>query len=272
MPDDIELPEVTLVEADDIRTAVTDVRYTVTESDGAVLSGDSIVVDNDGGSITIEPEDVKNSQLLVSVTGLLRDTTEGQSGPFELHISNEYVEETASNTLTNQSIPNIEDYTLNLGYYDDYRDGKVRISFSSPGVYSYDDIRLFAMDADLFDDCIEELGGRRYEINSFSDTMVEGTVKSENDGILYLSIIEPDRWECSIDGKKAHIIKNTDIAFAGVEVPAGQHTITLRFNNRITKVGAIFSVLGLVVLAADHLIRRRRNNTYIEEDHCDSIK
>ena len=61
-----------------------------------------------------------------------------------------------------------------------------------------------------------------------------------------------------IDGKKTDIISNTDIAFTGVAVPAGHHSITLKFRNRASELGAMMSVIGLALLAATCLIRRKK--------------
>lgn len=258
LPDDAKVDGVTGVKADGIKTAVKDVAFTVAESDGATLNDDTIVVDKDNGSITLAPEDIENSQLLVSVTGLLRNVSEGQSDPFELRVTNEYIEEIANNNETNQTIPGVQDYTLNMGYYDRYSGGKIKIRFSKPGTYTYDDIRMTAMDAALFDECIGALSSTRYKISSFSDTEFEGTVDTEKDGILFLSILEPERWECYIDGEKAEIIRNTDLAFTGVRVPAGHHSVTLRFHNRMADIGIAVSIAGLIMLAAISFARRRR--------------
>ena len=258
LPDDKDISSVSKVKSSDIHTAVQDVGYTVVESDGAALSDGNIVVDRAGRSITLALEPVENSQLLLSMTGLLRNVSKGQSQPFELHVRNEHIEEIATNDLSNQTIPDIRDYNLNLGYFDHYSDGRVQISFTEPGTYRYDEIKIKAQDADLFDTYIEDLSENRYVISSFSDRRVEGTIDSAKGGILYLSIIEPERWECYIDGKKTDIISNTDIAFTGVAVPAGHHSITLKFRNRASELGAMMSIIGLALLAATCLIRRKK--------------
>ena len=261
LPDDTVPASVSRTDASGIETAVRDVDFTVTELDGVTLNEGSITADRSDASLTLEPEDVENSQLLLSAAGLLRNVTEGQSKPFDIKVDNGYIEGFISNEPTNQSIPGIKDYHLNLGYYDHYSNGKIKIIFRDPGTYAYDEVRLEAMDADLFDDCIEKLSGSRYKIDSFSDEMVEGTVDSENNGILFLSITDPEKWECYIDGEKTDIISNTDIAFTGVEVPAGHHSVTLKFRNRMAEKGAALSLAGLAVLACTGLIRRRKSRT-----------
>ena len=263
MPDGEELSSVRKAEAGDIKTAVRDVKYTVTGSDGAAMDDHAIIVKKAGGSIAIEPASFGHAQLLMTATGLRRNVRKGQSKPFEMYVQNDRVRKIGKNHLNNQTIPNICDYNLNLGSYDRYDGGKIKIEFNEPGTYYYDDIRLYAMDEAFFDECIGALSGARYRISSFSDETVEGTVDSGKDGILFLSIIEPARWECFIDGEKAEIIKNTNIAFAGVEVPAGHHEVTLKFRNRMAELGAMVSAAGLIILAASCLIRRRREKSSI---------
>ncbi|MBQ8007620.1 MAG: YfhO family protein [Lachnospiraceae bacterium] len=258
MPDDKDLAFTHRIKSDDIQTAVKDIGYSIAESDGAILKDDSIVVNKAGGSITLELDDVDDSQLEVAITGLLRNASDEQSEPFDLHITNEYVEEWARLIVDNQAIPNIKDFNLNLGYYDKYRDGKIRISFSAPGNYKYDSIKVRAMDADVFDDCIEALSNKRLIIDSFSDTEVEGRVDAGNGGVLFLSITEPENWDCYIDGENAKIIKNTDIAFTGVEIPEGHHNIMLKYNNYMAKAGMMLSLTGIIMLAAACLLRKRK--------------
>ena len=258
LPDNAEAEGLTRLRNVDIKTQVKDISYNIVEGDGVKVTDDSIVVTKGGSVLTLEPEDVEDSQLLLSITGLLKDVEEGQSKPFELRIENEYIQELASNKRGNQTIPNIRDYTLNMGYYEKYHGGKIKIRFWSPGTYKYDKIQLTAMNAGLFDETIAELSNKRYNISSFSNSQVEGTVDSEKDGILFLSIIEPERWDCYVDGKKTEIIPNTDIAFAGVEIPRGHHDVSLKLNNSLYVMGLPITIIGLILLAASELIRRRK--------------
>jgi hypothetical protein len=56
-------------------------------------------------------------------------------------------------------------------------------------------------------------------------------------------------WEASIDGSPAHLYP-TDAAFRGVSVPAGPHTIDLRFVPRTLYRSAAVSVVALAALLA----------------------
>jgi hypothetical protein len=51
-------------------------------------------------------------------------------------------------------------------------------------------------------------------------------------------------WQATIDGKEAAIV-STNIAFRGLEIPAGRHLIAFRFNPPVLWWGALISVLSL---------------------------
>jgi hypothetical protein len=87
-------------------------------------------------------------------------------------------------------------------------------------------------------------------------------LKVRAEGRSYLNIaITPHRyWSATIDGAAA-TLHVTNVGFQGLEVPAGEHTIELRYHNPVVMPALFASILALVVLVAGTvaLELKRRN-------------
>lgn len=245
------------LELSDVETAVNDVPYEITATDGAVVEDGKIVTDKDDASFTISIGDVENSQLVVSFDGLLRGPNEKQSKSFVIHARNEFVNEMADNKINNQAIPFIRDYDLNMGYYDSYTNGRIKITLSNKGTYHYESLRVRAMDASLFDKYESNLSAGKLNVESCADEEVKGSISCSKPGVLFLSIYDYHNWKIYIDGKRADRIDGLNIAFTGVRVPAGEHSIRLEFVNRNLRAGLVLTVIGVIFLVVALVVRKR---------------
>jgi hypothetical protein len=66
---------------------------------------------------------------------------------------------------------------------------------------------------------------------------------------LVASVTGHRYWSAAIDGQPATIIA-TNLAYQGLIVPTGPHTITMRYRNPLIPIGAAISLLTLIALAA----------------------
>jgi hypothetical protein len=72
---------------------------------------------------------------------------------------------------------------------------------------------------------------------------------------LVASVTGHRYWSATIDGQPARLVA-TNLAFQGVEVPAGAHTINMQYRNPLVPIGGVISVVSLVALAAAAWFRR----------------
>ena len=242
---------------DKVETAVRDVPYEIESADGVKFEEGKIITNKDDASFTLSVGDVENSQLVVSFDGLLRGSDEEQSRSFVIHAKNEYVTEMADNKINNQAIPFIRDYDLNMGYYESYSNGRIKITLSKKGKYRCENLRVRAMDASLFDKYENRLSANKLNIESYGDEEVNGTVSCRRPGVLFLSISDYHNWRIYIDGERAERIDGLNIAFTGAMVPAGDHSIKLVYVNRNLRAGSVLTVIGVLFLAAALIYRKR---------------
>lgn len=250
---DVDIESVTV---DDIETDVTDVKYEVTGTDGVAIDGGRITASKEDASFTIRVNDAPAGQLIVSFDNLIRGSDE-TSRSFKLKCENERLSESADNEQTNQSIYNVRDYNLNMGYYDGYS-GEIRVTLSEAGEYSFDDIRISSMNMDIYDKYAGERSQELYRVEEYDDSSVKGTVDLQEKGIVFFSIASCGNWDVYVDGSKADKIVGTNVAFMGVEADRGHHEIELRYNNSLAVKGMITSLAGLVIGLAIALIHRRK--------------
>lgn len=257
LADDADAGDLERLSLADVETAVRDVPYEIESADGVKFKEGKIITEKDDASFTLSIGDVENSQLVVSFDGLLRGSDEEQSHSFELRAKNEYVSEMADNKINNQAIPFIRDYDLNMGYYESYSNGRIKIILSNKGKYRCDSIRVRAMDASLFDKYENRLSANKLNIESYGDEEVNGAVSCRRPGVLFLSISDYHNWRIYIDGEKAERVDGLNIAFTGAMVPAGDHSIKLVYVNRNLRAGSVLTVIGVLFLAAALIYRKR---------------
>lgn len=245
------------LKAEDIKTDVKEVKFEITDTDGVEFDGSLLKAVKEEASFSLKVEDAPAGQLIVSFDNFIKGTGP-VSDSFKFECENERLKETADNEQTNQSIYNVRDYNLNMGCYEGYS-GKIRVTLDSEGTYNLDRIRISSMNMELYDAYAKERSRQLMEVESCDDTTVKGTVDLKDEGFLFISITKPDNWNAYVDGKKADKISGTNIAFMGIEVPAGKHSIELRYDNRVEKIGMMASFAGLIIGIAVSLILRRKS-------------
>lgn len=255
IPDEIynKTHDITEEKAEDIETSVTNLNYTISNCDGISINNNEFIVEKDNASFCINTDRASNSQILFS----LDNCTRNEGGSFRIYCSNENIRKTAGTDSSNQGLPNVHDFDLNMGYYDN-EFCKLTIEFSKTGTYSFDDMRISAMSTDVFDKYAKQRIQNRLNINSYSNSSVNGTINVDNNSILYFSIPQYDNWEVYIDGEKTQKISNVNIAFFGAQVPAGNHEIVLKYESKPFVYGLIASIIGLLLTLA--IISFQRKN------------
>lgn len=151
----------------------------------------------------------------------------------------------------------IENYNINLGYFDN-AEGKIEVKFNTPGVYTYDAIKLYAIPMDVLDENAEQLEATSLKIESYSGDSVRGTVATDEESMLFLSIPFDKGWRAYVDGEKTATLSNVDIGFTGVRIPAGEHQLELCYSHWGMKAalgGTLLGIIGLIII----IIRRRKN-------------
>src|SRR5207237_4150695 len=97
-------------------------------------------------------------------------------------------------------------------------------------------------------------GPEKLLIRSFSQNLIEGTVRCDNNGVLLFQTPFDSGWRIRVDRQPASAMK-VDFGLLGVGLMKGEHNIELRYRPPFLIVGAIVAIVSTLFLA---LISLRR--------------
>lgn len=256
-----DLDETKKISAGDIEKDITDIPYTIVDTEGLILDGNKITAEQEDASVTIRVDGVTDSQLIVSFDNLRRLNESGDSiGDFKIKASNSKLKFDVTNKWNNQSIPGIVDFDLNMGHYETYS-GNIKIKLSKAGTYEFDRLYVSAMSVDNFDKYAQERMKSVYEVTERKSDKVTGTVNAADDGWLFLSMPINDNWNVFIDGGQVAEIHNANIAFFATPITKGEHSVEVRYDYRTRYIAGTISCAGLaltVIISLFERIRRRK--------------
>lgn len=272
----------------DIKTSIDTIDVTITTNKNTTIDEENktIKVSGGKGKIWIHLPEVKNAQLVVSFEGLEREPlsyedalevksrdVEMPKSAFDRWVSKlSFRDDGAFKLITKfrglkkycycekdspRGFNDVENFNINLGYYESTR-GMVRVRLGTRGTYTYDDIKVYAIPMTVLDENAEKLAQTSYKINSYTGDRVSGSVSTDEDSLLFLSIPYDKGWKASLDGEEVSTMDNVDIGFTGIKIPAGEHQLELSYSHWGMKAaigGTFIGLAGLLII----IIRRRKN-------------
>lgn len=121
------------------------------------------------------------------------------------------------------------------------------ITVSSSDSVSSLQLYAYAFHQDVFDIAFKTLESEGLDISEFEDTYIKGTINAKEDGLMYTSIIYDRGWKAYIDGKEVEI-SSINEALLTIPVPAGAHTIELKYCPENLVTGVIITVISTALL------------------------
>ncbi len=97
-------------------------------------------------------------------------------------------------------------------------------------------VKAAVINDQVFRQAYDILSASTLQLTTFSNTLVEGTINCNRDGLLYTSIPQNGNWSVTVDGKAADIVLIGD-AMIGVPMTEGTHTVTFTYRNPAFSLG-----------------------------------
>ena len=151
-----------------------------------------------------------------------------------------------------------------LGYFGEGESVSVEMTLASSNFYLKEDESIFYyLDVDCLEQVMSILAEEQYQIEEFTETHFNGTLTTSDAGETVLTTIPYDEgWHVYVDGKEVEIFKAVDALVAFDVESAGEHTLKLVYSPKIVNVGAIISLISLIVFLAlivtEHLLKKRK--------------
>ena len=105
------------------------------------------------------------------------------------------------------------------------------------------------LNAERFRQGYDILAASTLELTTFKNTLVEGTIPCDRDGLLYTSIPQNGNWNASVDGEPAEI-KLVGDCMVAVELTEGTHTVTFAYHNAAFSLGWKVSLICTAIFLA----------------------
>ena len=145
---------------------------------------------------------------------------------------------------SSMSISNTEPFVADLGLLEKGE----RVAISAEVNYMTDGPMTCAMlNHDKFQQAISILKERSFKEEYVNDDRIKGTVSAQKPQILVFSIPYDEGWTVLMDGKEVDVNALGE-ALISVVVPAGEHTIELKFKTVGLTTGIIISLVCLALL------------------------
>ncbi len=149
--------------------------------------------------------------------------------------------------------------TVNLGY----QTGKVTTIGIEParkGALTFKSLKVLAMPLKDYPAAVNALKANAMRDIELGTNRVSGRVNSPRPGLLFLSIPYSSGWSATLDGEPVEVLR-ANTAFSGIAVPAGEHTVVLRYVTPGLREGLLLAglaALGGVAAIVIVTYRRRR--------------
>lgn len=121
-------------------------------------------------------------------------------------------------------------------------------------------LRAASLDEQAFEDLYKTMGRRKFKMEDQDSTHVNGTVKAEDDGVVFFSIPYDEGWSVTVDD----ISTETDVfagGFLSVNVSKGTHQIRLKYQPPGFSIGWKISLAGFIIFLLGIYISHKRKNT-----------
>lgn len=126
-------------------------------------------------------------------------------------------------------------------------------------------LTAYMLDSDKLIKAYNILNAESYQVDSYTDTHFKGSISLSSDKTVLFSIPHDAGWSVYVDGKRVDtfVWKN---ALLCVDVPAGTHSLELRYVPHNLILGCVLTAFSIIILigiyVSARLIRNGRIHTY----------
>ena len=158
-------------------------------------------------------------------------------------------------------LENYQDFLIYLGYTNNGKIKQFKLTFPQKGKYYFEDISVYSVSRKDTARKFEELSKNSLQNTVVGVDKIESDLSSTQRGVLMIAIPYNANWEIKIDGHAAKTFV-VDYMWTGVWVEAGQHHITMVYNNELLKTGICLTISGIIMTGVIALLQRRKRNVH----------
>ena len=111
----------------------------------------------------------------------------------------------------------------------------------------------------MFQKAYDKLKTQPFEITSFKDTEITGTINAEKDGIMLTSIPYVPGWKVKVDGADAEKVPVGSNGLIGVNLTKGTHEITFKYSPSGFAGGIFIAIISVICAIAYTMLLDKYN-------------
>lgn len=150
-------------------------------------------------------------------------------------------------------------WLVGLGYADAPAT-QVSILFSTPGVYTFDDLQVITQTHEQREEWMRERQAEALQDVELGCNRLTGTIDLDGPRTLLLTVAYGKGWSAYVDGRPAPL-RPGDTGFMALDLAAGHHDIELRYMTPGLLPGLAVSCAGIACLTALGIMLRRKGAT-----------
>lgn len=140
------------------------------------------------------------------------------------------------------------DWLVNLGYADQGQT-YVTVTFSEPGLYTFDSLDVVCQPMGSFDERVDALKASTVDDLEFGVNEITGTIALDERKAVFFSVAYSDGWSATVDGEPAQIYR-ANTGFMALDVDEGFHDIRLTYWTPGLTLGLCSTFVGAAMVVA----------------------
>lgn len=136
-------------------------------------------------------------------------------------------------------------FAVNVGYADT-DDRTIHVYFTQKAKYDVDDIRVYYLPLNSYEERLSQMTQDVFEITEWSDTEIVGKVSVKEKKLLCLPLIYSKGWHVFADGKEQTLVK-VNLMYSGVVIDESMKELRFEYETPYLKAGMFLSLIGLLI-------------------------
>jgi uncharacterized membrane protein YfhO len=244
----------------DMNIGVEELDYDIYVNGGIQLEGDSFRVINEGAEMKLDFKSRRKSETYIRFGNLALNQREMMMRTFKVKGEREITKKVNVRNKYHNSYFGKINFLVNTGY-SKIKKHWIRMTFPEKGIYSCDQIEVYSLSMKHVKDQLDELRKGSLQNIKESNNRIEGDVDLTQKGIMVLSIPYSRGWSAIVDGEKANLLK-ANVMYSALELPEGEHHITLTYRTPYLLEGFIISMVSLFLFIGITVALRRKEKTH----------
>ena len=153
------------------------------------------------------------------------------------------------------------DFIANLGFVKEPLT-KIIITFSLPGVYSYDSFNVYSIPMNHYAEKITKLQQNCLQNIEVGTDQISGDITLDSAKLLCFATPFSTGWKAYVDGNNVKVCCLNE-RYLGIMIPAGEHTVRIAYTRPYGKIGLVISIIGIVtfcmIIFTEEKKKKKRN-------------